>query len=301
MKTKKRAKGWKVFNKGLKCRDYQFKKGEWHEAKGRIEMCENGFHFHEDKNNLFTYYDFNDNIQVAEVEAIDVQTGDDKSVCRKIKIVKVLTKSTLMKLVNSGKDNVGIHNTGNLNTGYRNTGDRNTGDLNTGDLNTGYRNTGDRNTGDRNTGDLNTGYRNTGYRNTGYRNTGYRNTGDRNTGDLNTTNFCSGLFCTKEQKAPLFNGAAIVLMSEFRQTENYNALFYAPFPLTEWIYEDNMTDEEKKENPKFHVQQGYLKERTYKEACKIWWENTPEGKRRLIQEIPGFDKEIFNEITGIEL
>jgi len=157
------------------------------------------------------------------------------------------------------------------------------------------------NIGKDNTGRLNTGYRNTGDRNTGYRNTGDRNTGDMNTGDMNTTNFSAGIFNTKEQLTPIFNGAAMVLMSEFKKTDNYRALFSSSLPLTEWIYESDMTDEEKEQHPKFYVQEGYLKVRTFHEACEIWWKTMSESNKKLIQEIPGFDKEIFAEVTGIKL
>src|SRR6266852_3554440 len=97
-----------------------------------------------------------------------------------------------------------------------NTGHRNTGDMNTGYWNTGHRNTGDRNTGDRNTGDMNTGNWNTGHRNTGYMNT------DRPT--VRMFNKDTGL--------------------EFGEIYFPNYWF---FNITEWIYEKNMTDQEKED------------------------------------------------------
>jgi len=288
---KKTIKGWKVFDKDLQCLKFQFEVGITYKHDGKIALCEAGFHFHENQKDLFQYYAFDSQNRVCEVLASKVVTGDDKSVCSEITIGKELNWNEVLNLVNIGKDN----------TGRLNTGDRNTGDRNTGDRNTGYRNTGDMNTGYRNTGDRNTGYRNTGDRNTGYRNTGDRNTGDMNTGDMNTTNFSAGIFNTKEQLTPIFNGAAMVLMSEFKKTDNYRALFSSSLPLTEWIYESDMTDEEKEQHPKFYVQEGYLKVRTFHEACEIWWKTMSESNKKLIQEIPGFDKEIFAEVTGIKL
>jgi hypothetical protein len=197
--------------------------------------------------------------------------------------------------------NIGKSNTGRNNTGHSNTGDSNTGHSNTGDRNTGHRNTGHSNTRHRNTGDRNTGDSNIGHSNTGDSNTGHSNTGDWNTGDWNTANYQSGIFNTIEQKVPIFNGSAMVLMSEFKNTDNYKALFLSPFLLTEWISESNMTDEEKKLYPKFYVQKGYLKKRTYKEACLIWWDQMSADNKKLIQEIPGFSKDIFKEVTGIQI
>jgi len=109
------------------------------------------------------------------------------------------------------------------------------------------------------------------------------------------------MFNTNEQKASLFNGAAFVLMSEFRNTKEYNALCGAELPLNTWISESEMTDQEKIDHPKFYASEGYLKTRTYKEACEIWWTNTSDSNKKLIQQIPGFDKAIFEEITGIKL
>ncbi len=148
---------------------------------------------------------------------------------------------------------------------------------------------------------INIGKNNTGRKNIGDWNTGDRNTGHRNTGDWNTCNYSAGIFNTVEPLTPIFNGAAMVKMSEFKNTSNYSALFYASFPLTEWIDESCMTDEEKELSPNFHIQEGFLKKRTFFEAAKIWWSNTPESKRILIQEIPGFSKEVFKEVTGIKL
>ena len=130
MKNKK--KGWKVFDNHLKCREFQYEVGKTYTHEGKIEMCASGFHFHENVCDLFQYYDFVDSNRVCKIVAKNVITGDDKSVCSKIKIIKELTWYEVMSLVNIGKNN----------TGRNNTGDSNTGDRNTGDRNTGYRNTG---------------------------------------------------------------------------------------------------------------------------------------------------------------
>ena len=90
-------------------------------------------------------------------------------------------------------------------------------------------------------------------------------------------------------------------MSNFQKTDNYKALFSSDFPLIEWINESLMTEQEKIDNPNFHVQEGYLKTRTFKEAAAIWWLNMTEENKQLIQEIPGFTASIFTEVTGIKL
>jgi hypothetical protein len=175
-------KGWKNLNKDLTCRSFQFEIGKEYEHIGEVSLCSAGFHFHQNHNDLFRYYDFDlEKTVIAEVEASGiVEHGDDKSVCSVIKIIKILTDEDV-NLLGNLRSNIGWGNTGDRNTGYRNTGDRNTG----------YRNTGYRNTGDRNTG-----YRNTGDGNTGDWNTGDGNTGDWNTGDWNKCDYQNGHFNT---------------------------------------------------------------------------------------------------------
>ena len=90
-------------------------------------------------------------------------------------------------------------------------------------------------------------------------------------------------------------------MSEFVHTEAYRIIIHNPFPLTEWISESNMTDEQKKENPKFFVMNGFLKVNTYEYACKKWWESLNDNQRKVITSLPKFDKKVFKEVTEIEL
>jgi hypothetical protein len=60
-----------------------------------------------------------------------------------------------------------------------------------------------------------------------------------------------------------------------------------------------MTDQEKKDHPKFHVQGGYLKVNTYEYACKVWWDSLSTNDKEIVMSIPGFDKQIFFEVTLI--
>ena len=214
---------------------------------------------------------------------------------------------------NTGNWNTGDRNTGNRNAGNWNTGDRNagnsnagnwnTGDRNAGDSNTGNWNTGDRNTGNRNAGNCNAGDSNTGNWNTGDRNAGDRNTGNRNTGSYNTCNYSAGMFNTKEQPLYLFNKPTDFTRDEFRNIfpNEYALLFYSLFPLTEWIDERDMSDKEKKANPSYKTTGGYLKERTYHEAWRIMWDSWTKKQQESIKNLPNFDKDIFKEITGIEV
>ena len=295
-------KGFKVFNQDWTCRNFQYEVGKTFKHKGNIRLCDEGFHFCKKASDCFNYYSFNSNNKVAEVEAIGLTEGKgDKSVTDEIKIIREIEWQELLTIVNEGKNCTGLCNTGN-----RNTGNRNTGNSNTGDWNTGYRNTGDWNTGYCNTGNSNTGYRNTGDWNTGDWNTGYCNTGNsntgyRNTGDWNTTNYSTGLFNTKQKTIDIFNKPSNWTLEDWFKSE-VRDIFNQNFKSTVWVYEKNMTDEEKEQYPTYKTTGGYLKVFEFKEACKNMWNClTEKEKHRVVTELPNFDKDIFKEITGIDV
>ena len=304
--------GYKVFNPDWTCRGFKYEVGKTYKHNGNIEMCGAGFHFCQKISDCFNYYNFDSKNKVAKVEAIGlVETRGDKSVTDEIVILEELSWNEMLKLANEGRDNNGLGNTGDYNTGDWNTGDWNTGDYNTGHCNTGHRNTGDWNTGDyntghRNTGDYNTGHRNTGdyntgHRNTGHRNTGHRNTGHRNTGDWNLSDFNTGFFTTKSSNIQMFNK-----LTEFSEQSNIRELKGMKvlgwnYENSWWIYSDNMTEEEKQQHPEYKTTGGYLKTVDHKTACKIMWKNLDNDDKRAILDLPNFDKEVFKEITGIDI
>lgn len=62
-----------------------------------------------------------------------------------------------------------------------------------------------------------------------------------------------------------------------------------------------MTNWEKKYNPEFYVQGGYLKTYEYKDAWANFWRDTTEENRQKFLKLPNFDGDIFLEITGIDV
>ena len=149
-----------------------------------------------------------------------------------------------------------------------------------------------------NTGLFNTGDRNTGDRNTGYMNTGDRNTGNMNTGMFNACYRSTGLFNTEEKTVPIFNKDSGLTWNEIYREDWYAALRCGEFKLTEWIW---YTEEEMKDSPIRQAIQGYLKQYTFEEACLNWWDSLSSECKELIKTMPNFDKEIFKQITGIEV
>lgn len=51
-----KIKGFKGFDKDLKCRGFQYEVGKEYEQKGEIRCCDNGFHFCEDPFDALDYY-----------------------------------------------------------------------------------------------------------------------------------------------------------------------------------------------------------------------------------------------------
>ena len=143
---------------------------------------------------------------------------------------------------------------------------------------------------------------NTGDENTGNRNTGNRNTGNKNTGDWNITDFSTGCFNTKEEKIRLFNKRSKWTYRDWRCSLARDLMCDCPHTKTVWINEKYMTDSKKEENPTWKRTGGYLKTiEVTDEEKQAWWDNLDDEEQEEIKSLPNFDKEIFKEITGIEV
>ena len=227
---------------------------------------------------------------------------------------------------NSGYRNSGNRNSGDLNSGDRNSGDWNSGDCNSGDCNSGNRNIGNRNSGNwnsgnRNSGNWNSGNQNSGNRNSGNwnsgngnsgdwnsgdwnsgnRNSGDWNSGDSNSGDWNKCNFSNGCFNTVAPKIYLFNNPSDWSYMDWLNSDAYRLLARIPGDFIEPVQIKDMTDEEKTAHPEAKVTGGYLKQHDNSECATIWWRELNDREKSIIKAIPNFDKEIFKEITGIDV
>ena len=96
----------------------------------------------------------------------------------------------------------------------------------------------------------------------------------------------------------MFNIEIDMTVSEFRNSDYFKALQGSVFRLTEWI---EYSDEEKENDEEKAKTGGYLKTYSFKGACKKWWDNMSEQNKKIIMSMPNFDKEIFKEITEIEV
>ena len=188
-KKDKTIRGFKGFDKDLKCRGFQYEIGKDYEQEGIVKCCERGFHFCENPFDVFRYYSPSDS-RYCEVECdgnADKANDDCKVATSHIHISAEIG---LNGLINAGVkfilDKVNFKDAKSTNTGDRsaatNTGDRSAA-TNTGDCsaatNTGYYSAAT------NTGNYSAA------NNTGYRSAA-TNTGDRsaatNTGNRSAAN-----------------------------------------------------------------------------------------------------------------
>ena len=275
------VKGFKVFNPDWTCnpngKPFQYVVGGTYEEDVKPMVCDRGFHFCEKAADCFNYYQFNPENKVAEVLALgEVDTDGTKSCTNKIQIVREIPWAELLEIVNTGKGC----------TGFCNSGDWNSGNRNSGDWNSGNRNSGNRNSGDWNSGDWNSGD---------------WNSGNRNSGDWNKCSFSNGCFNTVSPKIYLFNKPSEWTYEDWLNSKARYLLNQIPGDVLEYIYLSDMTDEEKAAHPEAETTGGYLKILDNSECAVIWWCGLSDRQKAVITAIPNFDKEIFKQITGIDV
>lgn len=125
-------------------------------------------------------------------------------------------------------------------------------------------------------------------------NSGNYNSGNYNSGDYNSGSHNSGHFNTNEPTVRLFN-------KDTGLTRDQIKLPYINIKVTEWVPESKMTDAQKIANPSFSVTQGILINRSYKEAWALAWAGASTELKNMFLNLPGFDAEIFEEITGVKV
>ncbi len=136
---------------------------------------------------------------------------------------------------------------------------------------------------------------------TGNRNTGNWNTGNWNTGDWNKSSYNTGCFMTEEQKIMFFNKSSDWSYSDWLSSEARKLLNQIPQNVVGWIYSEDMTDEEKAENPTHETTGGYLKVLDESECGQLWWRGLSDRKKEVIKTMPNFDADIFYQCTGINI
>ena len=331
------VKGYKAFNSDWSCTPRAGVKKQYtcpgkFEEEIDLRICHSGMHFCKRAVDCFNYNAFAPDNKVAEVIAYGkvVERGD-KCCTDKLEIVREIPWNELLDIVNTGKACTGLGNSGNRNGGNYNSGDHNSGDWNGGNYNSGNQNSGndnsgnwnggnynsgncnsgsynsgdwnsgDWNSGSYNSGDWNSGSYNSGNCNSGDWNSGNRNGGNYNSGDWNSGSYNSGCFNTKEQKIYLFNKPSNWTLRDWWSSEARIILNSMPMKNLKYILFSAMTEEEKSGYHEAEVTGGYLKEEDNTNNRQSWWDELSADEKDAVKAIPNFDREIFKEITGIDV
>ena len=87
-------KGYKATLNGS-CRKFKYEVGKTYKMDGAVKICERGFHYCVNADDVFNYYDYiNEVTTFLEIEAVgNVHTNGDKSVTDEIKIVREIPLS----------------------------------------------------------------------------------------------------------------------------------------------------------------------------------------------------------------
>ena len=92
-------RGFKGFDKDLKCRGFQYEVGKTYDLKGEVECCKRGFHFCENPLDVFYYYTPN-NSRFCQVEgggSVDKSEADSKVATSHIHISAEIGLNGLIK------------------------------------------------------------------------------------------------------------------------------------------------------------------------------------------------------------
>ena len=95
-------KGYKGFDKDLKCRDLQYEVGKEVAVDGDIELCKRGIHFCENPHDIFSYYAPGGDNRFAVVEAKGVSdernNDDSKRVCKRLTVKAEISVFEICKI-----------------------------------------------------------------------------------------------------------------------------------------------------------------------------------------------------------
>jgi len=83
--------------------------------------------------------------------------------------------------------------------------------------------------------------------------------------------------------------------------EAKNSLPEIKLPITKWVEESEMTENDKENYSAYKQLGGCLKIFSYEDAWEELWENLKQLDKQKFLDLPHFNAEIFTEITGIEV
>jgi hypothetical protein len=94
-------KGYKGFDKDMKCKDFQYEVGKTYKTD-EAKLCSTGFHFCENPLDVLSYYGLSNGNQYAEVEAENVSNEKEKDSKRVSKEITIKAKVDFKGLIAAG-------------------------------------------------------------------------------------------------------------------------------------------------------------------------------------------------------
>ena len=89
-----------------------------------------------------------------------------------------------------------------------------------------------------------------------------------------------------------------VTEEEFSKAQSTRPSF--ELPIAKWVEKKDMTDEEKENWPSYSETGGFLKTLSYKDAWKEAWPKASKEFKDWVKNLPNFNAELFEKITGIK-
>jgi hypothetical protein len=68
-----------------------------------------------------------------------------------------------------------------------------------------------------------------------------------------------------------------------------------------WVYQDEMTEEEKEDIPNYKTLTGYIGIKRPKDTRQQWYDNLTQEEKSIIKSLPNFDAGTFAQCTGIQV
>ena len=69
----------------------------------------------------------------------------------------------------------------------------------------------------------------------------------------------------------------------------------------EWVNKNDMTAEEKENNPEYKTTCGFLRKVNIEERKQELWNKLSDDEKQVVYDLPNFDADIFEKCTGIKI
>jgi hypothetical protein len=91
-------------------------------------------------------------------------------------------------------------------------------------------------------------------------------------------------------------------IDDLYKSKAYHIMRKCPMSSTDFVHEDDMSEEEKKNHPEYKTLGGYTKIITVTvENKQKWWDNLSDSDKQEVMSLPNFDADKFYQCTGIKV